>query len=162
MATPSFLSTFLWTQQLRGADAFVARYPGAWLVWEPGPWQAPSRTTLTTLKVDGGSATPKAGDALCFQLACVEGRTLKVGREPDNDVQITDGTVSRHHVVLTCQQGTWFIRVAGGRQASIGQVTLTEQDPPLRLQPGQVLKLGGAQLSFHDTASLLRRLGSTS
>lgn len=162
MPIPSYLSTFLWTQQLRGAEAFAAKYPGSWLVWEPGPWQAPSRTTLNTVHVDGGAPTPKAGDALCFRLGNTEGTTLKVGREGDNDVQISDGTVSRHHVVLACRGGTWFVSAEGGREAKVGVVTLTERDRPLPLQPGQVLKLGGAQLSFHDTASLLRRLSSPS
>lgn len=156
MSAPSYLSTFLWTQQLKGADVFVARFPGHWLVWEPGPWQAPSRQTLNTLKVDTGAATPKAGDALCFQLADAEGSTLRVGREPDNEVQISDGTVSRHHVVLVHRAGAWLARTEGGRAAVLSGVALGAVETSLAA--GAQLQLGGVTLSFHDTASLLRRL----
>lgn len=156
MTAPSYLSTFLWTQQLKGAEVFATKFPGNWLVWEPGPWQAPSRQTINTLKVDVGAATPKAGDALCFQLPAAEGRTLRVGREPDNEVQISDGTVSRHHVVLIHRAGTWLVRTEGGRAATRAGVALGASEVPLK--PGEQLQLGGVTLSFHDTASLLRRL----
>lgn len=156
MPAPSYFSTFLWTQQLKGPEAFATRFPGDWLVWEPGPWQAPSRQTINTLKVDAGAATPKAGDALCFQLAAAEGRTLRVGREPDNEVQISDGTVSRHHVVLLHRAATWLVRAEGGRSATLSGVALGAAE--VSLSPGSQLQLGGVTLSFHDTASLLRRL----
>ena len=157
MTVPSYLSTFLWRQQLRGTEAFRTRYPGAWLVWEPGEWHSPSPTAHATLKIEANASEPKQGDALCLLLgAPTEGRTLKVGREPDNDVLISDSTVSRHHLVLTALAGAWRVRAAAQRSATLAGAPLLEQDTPL--SPTQVLQLGGVTLSFHDTDSLLRRL----
>ena len=157
MSQPSYLSSFLWRQQLRNADVFRAKFPGAWLVWEPGAWHSPSPTAHTTLKIDASATEPKQGDALCISLgAATDGRTLNVGREPENDVLLSDGTVSRHHLVLTAHGGGWRVRTAPQRAATLAGSPLPEQD--VQLLPGQVLQLGGVTLSFHDGESLLRRL----
>ena len=78
MAAPSYLSTFLLAHQLRGAQAFADRFAGEWLVWEPGPWQAPPRGEKSTLKVDATAKAPQHGNALCFHLGPANGRTLSV------------------------------------------------------------------------------------
>jgi hypothetical protein len=156
MPAPSYLSTFLFSQQLRGAEAFAAKYVGDWLVWEPGPWQAPARNTLSTFKADVTSTTPQQGDALCFLIGPANGRSLRVGRDPGNDLLISDGTVSRQHVVLTGADGSWTVKATAGRKAIVGGVAIPETG--LKLVPGAMLKLGGVSLSFHDCASLLRRL----
>jgi hypothetical protein len=157
MTAPSYLSTFLWTQQLRGSAAFATKFPGAWLVWEPGAWHAPSPSARTTLSIDPGARAPKQGDSLCFLLgAPTEGRVLRVGREPDNEVLISDGTVSRHHLVLTAQDGQWRVRAVEQRVATLAGTAIPERDVPL--SAGQLLVLGGVKLSFHDTSSLLLRL----
>ena len=156
MPTPSYLSTFLWSQQLRGADTFARKYVGDWLVWEPGAWVAPTRGAVTTMKIDSTSRTPQHGDALCFLLGPADGRTLAIGRGEGNDVLISDATVSRQHAHLTGHAGAWQVRVADGRAATLSGASVTA--PATLLQPGQVLQLGGVQLSFHDMPSLLRRL----
>ena len=158
MTAPSFLSTFLWTQQLRGAAAFAAKFPGAWLVWEPGAWHAPSPSARTTLSIDPNARAPKGGDSLCFLLGLpTDGRVLRVGREPDNEVLISDGTVSRHHLVLSAHEGQWWVRAVEQRVATLSGSAIPERD--VALSAGQVLVLGGVKLSFHDTSSLLPRLG---
>lgn len=157
MPTPSYLSTFLWMQQLRGLEAFHARFAGAWLVWEPGPWLAPSRSTLATVGFEAGANKPKQGDALCFFLGpAKDGRVVQLGREPDNDVMISDGTVSRHHLVFTCVGGKWTVRVAQDRVATLEGQPIPAHDVPLT--PGQVLRAGGVTLSFHETSTLLPHL----
>ena len=157
MTAPSYLSTFLWTQQLRGSAAFATKFPGAWLVWEPGAWQAPAPNVRSTLAIDPKASAPKHGDALCFLLGLApEGRTLKIGREPDNEVLISDGTVSRHHLLLTAHEGQWRVRAVEQRVATLSGSAVPEHDVPIG--PGQVLTLGGVKLSFHDTSSLLIRL----
>lgn len=159
MPVPSYLSTFLWMSQLRGLEAFHARFGGAWLVWEPGPWLAPSRATLATVGVDAGLNKPKQGDALCFFLGpAKEGRVIQLGREPDNDVMISDGTVSRHHLVFTSAGGRWTVRVAVDRAATLDGQPIPARDVPLA--PGQVLRVGGVTLSFHETSTLLPHLAA--
>jgi hypothetical protein len=156
MPVPSYLSTFLWSQQLRGAQAFATKYVGDWLVWEPGPWQAPARNTMSTLKVDAASATPQQGDALCFFLGAANGRALGIGRDPTSDILLSDGTVSRQHAILSGLNGAWQVKVVPGRAATLAGLALIESERVIL--PGQLLQVGGVQLSFHDTSSLLRRL----
>jgi hypothetical protein len=80
MAVPSYLSTFLWMQQLRGADVFATRFPGLWAVWEPGPWR-PAADVKRTISFGGETGAPTAGgDYLCFHLGAADGRVVSLGR----------------------------------------------------------------------------------
>src|SRR4051812_22285627 len=115
MAAPSYLASFLWSQQLRGAAVFAAKFPGEWLIWEPGAWKASPRGSVTTIM--GAAAVPAAppaaprqGDALCFFLGAANGRTLDVGRNPECAIVINDGTVSRQHLLLNGNQGVWIVQ----------------------------------------------------
>jgi hypothetical protein len=161
MAVPSYLSSFLWMQQLRGADAFAARYPGEWLVWEPGHWQAPNPRGMTLTLAAGGDAgkgARAAGDSLCFHLGVAnDTRHVSVGREPQNELVINDGTVSRSHALFFGRGALWNVKPAVGRSVSLSGTPVPEGGVPLL--PGKVLVLGGVQLSFHDFPSLVRRLG---
>ena len=152
----SFLSTYLLAHQLRGPQAFAETFAGEWLVWEPGPWQAPPRGGTATLKVDATALTPQHGNALCYHLGPATGRSLSVGRDPQNEVQITDGTVSRRHVTLSGENGTWRVLPSSGRDASLGGKPIPEAGAVLA--PGSTLVLGGVALTFHDTASFMKRL----
>ena len=163
MSAPSYLSSFLWSQQQRGPEAFAAKFPGEWLVWEPGPWRASPRGVVATMY--GSMPTPapatpvtapRPGDALCFLLGLATGRTLDVGRNPDSAIVINDGTVSRQHVLLEGRGSVWWVRVSPGRTATLLGQALSETGQAMA--PGAVLQLGGVTLSFHDTASLLARL----
>ncbi|MFT3713256.1 MAG: FHA domain-containing protein [Archangium sp.] len=162
MAVPSYLSSFLWMQQLRGADAFAAKFPGEWLVWEPGHWQAPNPRGMTmTLSLPGeapkGSRAPATGDSLCFHLGLAAERSVTVGREPSNELVVNDGTVSRSHAVFFGRGALWNVKPAAGRAIALSGTAVPEGGMPLL--PGKVLVLGGVQLSFHDFPSLVRRLG---
>lgn len=165
MPVPSYLSSFLWMQQLRGADAFVSKFAGGWLVWEPGTWRAPqatARSVTNTISFDGrgGSTAPGGGDFLCFHLGAAATRTFLVGREPDNDLVINDGTVSRKHVVLFPREGHWHVKRQAGRVATLGNLPV--DDEGVLLKPGHVLTLGGVNLSVHDSTSLIGRLALAS
>lgn len=163
MPIPSYLSSFLWMQQLRGAETFAQKFPGEWLVWEPGHWQAPSprgstlTVTLTGEAVKGARAS--GGDSLCFHLGiATDARSVAVGREPDNDLVVNDGTVSRIHAQLFGRGALWNVKPAGGRTVSVSGTPVPDSGLPLL--PGKVLLLGGVNLSFHDVSSLLRRLSA--
>ena len=164
MPVPSYLSSFLWMQQLRGADTFAQKYPGEWLVWEPGHWQAPNPRGMTlTVSFSGDAgkgARAPAGDSLCFHLGvATDARAVSVGREPQNELVINDGTVSREHAQLFGRGALWNVKPAGGRTLTVNGTPVPEAGLPLL--PGKVVLLGGVNLSFHDSASLLRRLIQT-
>ena len=154
MPVPSSLSSFLSTQ--RRVD-FARKFPGEWLVWEPGPWKASPRGMIVTqtgpLPSELAPTAPRQGDALCFLLGYGAQR-LEVGREPTNDVVISDGTVSRRHLLLEGDAGLWTVRAT--RPATLQGKGV---EGVASLWPGAVLVIGGVTLSFHDTASLLARLG---
>lgn len=157
MPVPSYLSTFLWMQQLRSADAFATRFAGLWAVWEPGQWR-PSADVKRTISFGGDAASAAAtGDYLCFHLGPADGRMVSLGREAGNDIVVNDGTVSRQHVQFYGQLNSWWVRPLAGRAASLAgkPVELTG----LPLSAGQELVLGGARFTFHDPPSLIRRLG---
>ena len=158
MPAPSYLSSFLWSQQLRGPEAFAKKFPGEWLVWEPGPWKASPRGVVATMSgaLPSTSAAPQQGDALCFLLGVANGRSLDVGRQPESAVVISDGTVSRQHVVLEGLGGVWSVRANPGRAATFMGMPMPETSA--LLAPGDALQLGGVTLSFHDTNTLLARL----
>lgn len=152
--TPSYLLSFVAIQALRLGPKFPQRYGGAWLVWEPGAWQPPSRSLVNTMGSTGGGqpTTPTHTDALCFHLGD-EGH-VKVGRAPDNECVVSDATVSRHHLELFTKDGAWWVRPAEGRQVTLnGQVLrgafmLTARDK---------LQLGDVTLTFDDVNGLLAR-----
>lgn len=157
MPVPSYLSTFLWMQQLRGAEAFATRFPGLWAVWEPGQWR-PSADVKRTISFGGDAASAKAaGDYLCFHLGMADGRVVSLGREAGNDLVVNDGTVSRQHVQFFAQANAWWVRPHAGRTATLAGKSVELTGAPV--SPGQELVLGGARFTFHDAQSLIRRLG---
>ena len=155
MPTPSYLLSFVAIQAVRLGEKFPQRYGGAWLVWEPGTWQPPSRDLLNTMGSSGGApaTTPTHTDALCFHLG--QDGQVKVGRAPDNDCVVSDATVSRHHLDLFTKDGRWWVRPAAGRQVTLNGQVLRGA---FMLSPRDKLHLGDATLTFEDARGLLARI----
>jgi len=150
---PSFMSSFLLMQQEKSPAGFSARYPGPWLLWEPGAWNVAS-SLKATMVLAAPPAQAQSAEALCFMLA--HRVQFKVGRDPSNDVVINDGTVSRHHLELTMADGRWFAKPVGGRTVLRDGQRLPEEGS--ELPSGSQLQLGNVTLSFYDSAHLLARL----
>jgi hypothetical protein len=155
VATPSYLLSYLAIQAVRQGARFHERFPGVWLVWEPGSWQPPSRELVNTLGSNPGPKPTQPGqsDALCFQLTQPR---VYVGRAPDNDCVVGDATVSRHHVELFERGGGWWVKVADGRQAGLDGAPFTGER---QLFTGRKLQLGNVTMTFLDAAGLLARTG---
>ena len=152
---PSYLLSFVSIQALRLSSKFAEKYPGAWLVWEPGAWQPPSRAMLNTVGVPTGApvTAPSQTDALCFFLGRAVG-VLSLGRAPESDCVVSDATVSRHHADLFEHDGRWWVRPAAGRQLALnGQAVNAE----VVLAPHDRLQLGNVTLTFEDEPSLKER-----
>jgi hypothetical protein len=154
MTVRSFLISFLAVRSRQAT--FEQTHPGAWLVWEPGTWRAPSRDnplqTQTGFAPSGAAATPSAtGDALCFELGPAQAqRVLRVGRDPaKNEVVINDATVSREALVLTADGEQWLAQPALNRQVSLmGMALAPKQWTPLG--PNYTLEVGDVRLTYYD------------
>jgi hypothetical protein len=156
----SYLISFLATRAAVLTSGFAKKYPGVWLVWEPGAWHAPdtgsSRKTIAGFKP---ANTPSGSDALCFQLQLEEGKTsIKIGRDEKSDVVINDATVSREHLLLTCGAGdVWSVLPAKDRLVKKDGAPI---DPirPTVVVPGTKLELGSVTMTFYDPASFEKRV----
>jgi Inner membrane component of T3SS, cytoplasmic domain len=157
----SYLLSFMATRAAVLGAGFAAKYPGAWLVWEPGAWHAPesgglSRKTLVGFKPMN---TPSGTDALCFQLALDEGKTtVRVGRDEKSDVVVNDATVSREHLILNrTPHGLWEASPAKDRQVK-KDGALLEALRPSPVTSGARLELGSVTMTFYDGPGFEKRV----
>lgn len=151
---PSYLLSFLAIQAARQQAKFVERYGGAWLVWEPGTWQPPSRALVETMSAPKSATEatkPTDTDALCFALG--DGPLVSVGRAPENDCVVSDATVSRQHVELLRAGDTWSVRPVGGRHAELNGRVLRGE---LTLAAFDQLGLGNVKLTFFPSHDALK------
>jgi eukaryotic-like serine/threonine-protein kinase len=72
---------------------------------------------------------------------------FRVGKSPDNDLQLSDGTVSNHHAIIDWRDGEYFISDVG---SSNGIFVNGERVGPKgqTLKPGNILTLGNVRLTF--------------
>lgn len=161
MAVSTWLLSLLEREHKLLGGGFVEKYPGAWLIWEPGEWR-PARTeregNLRQTVHLGKAAQPgrPAGtDTFCFQLTLTNGAELIVGRASGSDVLVNDVTLSRQHLrvregqVQVCQGCTAETRF-GDEVATPGVWRpLTE---------GLVVRTGGVRLTYLEPAGMLARL----
>ena len=148
-------------------ETFLTRYPSCWLVWEPGEWSVPvsgvdvsvAETRLPTNEVT--ELRPLGGDALCFALKVAEGTTVQVGRAADNEIVVSDMTVSRLHARLEFNQGAWTITplsetkktMVAGKAAGTGKAHA--------LHSAQVVELGGVKVTFYDATAFKARVATS-
>ncbi len=159
----AYLLSFLVGQRYALADEFSKRFPGAWLVWEPGPWHAPSGEAATTQTMHPTHAPdrPFQGDSLCFELTDqLAEQAFRVGRAKDNDVVLEDATVSRTHFTLDHHGTAWSLKPSLLRHVLLGGKDVGAAPVPLR--DGASLGVGNVKLTFHDAAGFLHRLARVS
>ena len=163
----AFLMSLLTRQLALAQDGFLIRYPHCWLVWEPGEWSVPVSgvdVSVAETRLPSGSVQeqrPLGGDALCFSLKVPDGATLKVGRAADNEIVLSDMTVSRLHARLEFKTGSWALvplsetrkTTHAGKPAGVGR--------PTALQSGQVVELGGVKVTFYDAAAFKNRVATS-
>ena len=158
----SYLLSFLATRAAVLNQNFSKKYPGVWLVWEPGAWHAPemgggpARKTIAGFKP---ATTPSGADALCFQLAMAEGEmTVKIGRDEKSDVVINDATVSREHLVLTRTAADQWSCLPAKDRAVKKDGQPMQGGKPSPLAPGNKVELGSVTLTFYDSNSFDSRV----
>lgn len=162
----AFLMSLLTRQLALAQEAFLTRYPNAWLVWEPGEWAVPLSgvdVSVAVTKLPGGTGVeqrPLGGDALCFALKVPNGTILKVGRAADNEVVVSDLSISRLHVQLELKEGKWSLVPLSETKKTLVHGAEIARGTSIELQSGQVLELGGVRVTFCDAAGLKGRLAA--
>jgi hypothetical protein len=160
MPMRSFLFSSL-HEKFRGADlaSFERQHPNDWLLWEPGSWKPPARSTV--LMPVGPHAPPKSkvGEGLAFVLSVAPGVEVKLGRDPDNDISINDGTLSSLHLIFRKEpHGGWTVRDSGSRNGTTLtgiKLTVGQAHP---LSDGARITAAQVALTFYSPAGMLLRL----
>jgi pSer/pThr/pTyr-binding forkhead associated (FHA) protein len=158
----AYLISWLARQQRQASDmeSFARSHSGPWLVWEAGPWRPPSPDRATRASSER-RARLSSGDALALLVAPRPGRQpfegIRLGRGPENDLVVDDGTLSRTHLVLREQAGAWTVedlRSSNGTQVDGALVN----GAPVPLEPGAQIEAGSVRLTFYDAKGLYLRL----
>jgi hypothetical protein len=154
----AFLLSLLVRQRLKLREGFSARYPHAWLIWEPGAWTAPSGEQETTSPAahQDPAATQPGRDALCFELIAAAS-PLVLGRASSSGIPINDATLSREHARLHAVPEGWDLEAIAKQGTRVGGVEVAPGQR-VRLTPGAELVLGGIRLTFYDVAGMVARL----
>jgi hypothetical protein len=156
----SFLISWLAKRYAAGdLAAFTAEHPGAWLVWEAGPWRPPA-ARRETMASGPGTRLLAAGESLAILLEpkSPSGKEIRLGRAAENDLVVDDGTLSRSHLAFTRDpSGTWLVRDVGSSNGSQvdGKPLLRV---PVALESGAQLEAGAVRLTFYDGGGLWLRL----
>lgn len=158
----AYLISWLTRQQRQATDleTFARAHGGPWIVWEAGPWRPPSPDRATHASSER-RARESSGDALALLVAPRPGRDLslgvRLGRGPDNDLVVDDGTLSRSHLLLRFGADVWTVE---DLHSSNG--TRVDGAPlnggPVALQPGAQIEAGSVRLTFYDARGLWLRL----
>ncbi|MDX2009092.1 MAG: FHA domain-containing protein [Myxococcaceae bacterium] len=159
----SFLVSALKPLVVNGRGALTSRHDGAWLVWEPGSWKAPRAQTLVLDAVKDyrsvSKGTLKGAEALAIALPAQE--RVTVGRAPDADVSINDGTLSSMHLVLLRgADGAWHADELGSTNGTTVDGAELKAGGPVPLQNGAAIKAGQVALTFHTAEGLWTRLSA--
>ncbi|MHB8873703.1 MAG: FHA domain-containing protein [Myxococcaceae bacterium] len=149
------------TARLAGGDVetFRAAHPHDWLIWEPGAWRPPNRTTL--IVASGVSDPNKTGEALALAMEPKKGEPGQVtlGRGDDCAITINDGTLSQLHLTfMKTPEGTWTIRDAGSKNGSKLDGLKLEPGQPWPMRSGARIQAAQVQFTFLSPEGLVSRL----
>ena len=138
--------------------AFTQAHGHDWLVWEPGGWSPPAKTTMSgALSEARPSAAVMSGEALAVALEPRrDGAPIVVGRA-DCDFVVNDGTVSQRHLEFVYDTYRWTVADLGSRNgSSLDGLKLREKHEPLF--NGAELVIGSVRLTYYLAAGMHERL----
>lgn len=144
-------------------DDFTQTYEHDWLVWEPGGWSPPAKTTLA-----GGMMKPPpkpptgslSGEALALALEPKrDGTPIIVGRA-NCDFEVNDGTVSLKHLAFVYDGYRWTVADLGSRNGSkLDGLKLGEKHEPIF--NGAEVMIGSVRLTYYLPNGMHERLTDT-
>lgn len=143
-----------------GREAVNKQHPGDWLVWEAGNWKAPRAQTLVLEAVKNpANLAPKGAEALVIALPMQVSTT--VGRAPDADISLNDGTLSGHHLSLArLSDGRWVVEDLGSTNGTTVEGLTLKAGDRMPLRNGSVIKAGQVTLSFQTAEGMWKRLSA--
>ena len=93
----------------------------------------------------------EVADARGRRVIPVPAGPFTIGRSSDNQLQLTDGQVSRRHAEILSEGESWHIRDCGSRFGTWLNDARVEETAPL--QPGDRIKIGQTELRITDCAT---------
>lgn len=142
-------------------EPFNAIHPHDWLVWEPGGWSPPAKTTLSGARLDAAAPKPPSrsisGEALALALEPKrDGTPIIVGRA-NCDFEVNDGTVSLRHLAFVYDGYRWTVGDLGSRNGSkLDGLKLGEKHEPLF--NGAEVTIGSVRLTYYLPNGMHERL----
>jgi pSer/pThr/pTyr-binding forkhead associated (FHA) protein len=130
-----------------GAQAAAARMTGAPYPTGPSPMASATVTGSPSL-----AAAPAMGAEVYLagvngdRFVIRSGATTRIGRALDNDIVVTDASVSRHHATIETSNGSYRLRDLGSQNGTfVGGERITEAS----LGNGAAVRIGDAAFTFH-------------
>jgi hypothetical protein len=157
-----------------GREEFLASSaPAALVRFRPGSAAIEGATTMT-LDQDGETVEetlPLGKDFLysdspdmdVYPLAKKPGASfpdrITIGRTPNNDIVVTDASISRLHAYVKADGRQWLVADAGSKNGSWLDRLPLEARKEKRLATRMVLRLGDVDLTFYLAEDLFSALG---
>lgn len=144
-------------------DAFSQQHGHDWLVWEPGGWSPPAKTTLSGAafaapKPPGGRSL--SGEALALALEPKRDHSPVVVGRAASDFDVNDATVSLKHLAFVYDGYRWTVADLGSRNGSkLDGLKLGEKHEPL-FNGAEVL-IGSVRLTYYLPTGMFERLTDT-
>ena len=116
------------------SDGFTARTakaaPVTVAAWPATAW----------LAIDGGARVPLPKSS----------GLIRIGRHEDNDIQLTETSVHRHHAIIHRTAAAEFVITDLGGASGNGVIVNGERVAQAQLLSGDVIELGSARLNFES------------
>lgn len=162
----SFLLTALKKKFVTSSlEDFKQTYSHDWLVWEPGNWSPPAKTTLSggqmmPLSPAGGPARSISGEALAVVLEPKRDQTPIIVGRSNCDFEVNDGTVSVKHLSFVFDGFRWTVADLSSRNGStLDGLKLREKHEPIF--NGAEVTIGSVKLTYYLPSGMHERLTST-
>ncbi len=141
-------------------EDFVRSHPHDWLLWEPGGWNAPAATTVKLMPFAEGTPLPQtSGEALALAMEVLPTTTqLTLGRGPNVDALIAEGTLSQIHLLFMISPAGWTVRDANSRNGTWLDRQKLLPGQPVELKNGSRIKAAQVALTWYTPQGLLNRI----
>jgi FHA domain len=156
-----------------GREAFLAAAAPAAFVRYPSPVIARLAAGVPGALLEGETLevplTGPSGEAMLdldvFPLVKKPGASfpdrITIGRTPNNDIAIVDGSVSRFHAYVRQVSGGWVVADAGSKNGSSLRGARLEARREQPLPSKALLRLGEVELTFYVADDLYTALGGS-